>query len=220
MCDAEYPCTLAQIPKHAAKQIEQLQAQLAALTLPLRSSHGPDVAPSSPAIVDGPEPAATHVGSRVEDRAEAEMETATTTVTAIDSPTPEESMATPSAATASDGRPPTLATSTPGPQAFLKLGNGKLLRFSRKSVCDPPAISFAKDIPKLMRMWDDSSEAWSPSEAVLHIQGEPIALKHWPDVYRYGKHGQWAGTKKNWAQWRVSFCLCAPFSFCDVMLTI
>jgi hypothetical protein len=109
MCDAEYPCTLAQIPKHAAKQIEQLQAQLAALTLPLCSSHGPDVAPSSPAIVDGPEPAATHAGSRVEDRAEAEMETATTTapvattVTAIDSPTPEESMATPSAATASDG---------------------------------------------------------------------------------------------------------------------
>ena len=176
--------------------------------------------------MDESERAATHTGSCVEDQAENENETATatvpvaTTVTATDSPPPAESMATPSEATASNGRPPTLATSTPGPQTFLKLGNGKVLGFSKQSVPDPRAISFAKDIPRLMRMWDDTWEAWSPSEAVLCIQGEPIALKFWPDVYRYGKHGQWAGTKKVWAQWRVSFCLCTLFSFCDVMLTI
>jgi hypothetical protein len=116
MCDAEYPCTLAQIPEHAAKQTEQLQAQLAALTLPLCSSHGPDVA----------------------------------------------------------------------------------------------------DIPQLMRMWDDSSAEWDPVQAVLHIQGQPIALKHWHDVYSYGKPGQWAGTKKIWANWQVSLPL---FSLCDMMLT-
>lgn len=55
-----------------------------------------------------------------------------------------------------------------------------------------------------MRMWDDDWPTWNPSEAVLRIQGEPIALKHWPDVYKYGKSGQWAGTKKNWTQWQVS----------------
>jgi hypothetical protein len=55
-----------------------------------------------------------------------------------------------------------------------------------------------------MRMWDVDLPEWNPSEAVLHIQEEPIALKHWQRVYRYGKPGQWAGTKKNWAHWQVS----------------
>ncbi|KAH9007915.1 hypothetical protein EDB85DRAFT_1884154, partial [Lactarius pseudohatsudake] len=88
------------------------------------------------------------------------------------------------------------------PLEYLQLGNGTPLCFSRQSVPDPPSISFAKDLPRLVRMWDDSSPEWRPSEAVLHIQGEPIALKHWPAVYRYGKSRQWAGTKKNWANWR------------------
>ncbi|KAH9003273.1 hypothetical protein EDB86DRAFT_2826459 [Lactarius hatsudake] len=65
-----------------------------------------------------------------------------------------------------------------------------------------PLVSFARDLPRLMRTWDDSSPEWTPSEAVLRIQGEPIALKHWPTVYRYSKSGQWACTKKNWAHWR------------------
>ncbi|KAF8261886.1 hypothetical protein EI94DRAFT_1745036 [Lactarius quietus] len=54
----------------------------------------------------------------------------------------------------------------------------------------------------MMRIWDDNAPEWSPSEAVLHLQGEPIALKHWRDLYRYGKPGQWEGTKKHWANWR------------------
>ncbi|KAH9030283.1 hypothetical protein EDB84DRAFT_1439144 [Lactarius hengduanensis] len=110
--------------------------------------------------------------------------------------------------TTTDGLPPTstrqrplaLAASAPqGPLEYLQLGNGRPLCFSRQSVPDPPAISFAKDLPQLVRTWDDSSPAWCPSEAVLRIQGELIALKHWPAVYRYGKSGQWVGTKKNWA---------------------
>ncbi|KAH9026893.1 hypothetical protein EDB84DRAFT_1272925, partial [Lactarius hengduanensis] len=88
------------------------------------------------------------------------------------------------------------------PLEYLQLGNGGSLCFSRQSVPDPPSISFAKDLPRLVRTWDDSSPEWCPSEAVLRIHGEPIALKHWPAVYCYGKSGQWAGTKKNWANWR------------------
>ncbi|KAH9011179.1 hypothetical protein EDB83DRAFT_2580439, partial [Lactarius deliciosus] len=90
----------------------------------------------------------------------------------------------------------------PLPVEYLKLANGAVLSFSKQSVPDPPSISFAKDIPRLIRMWDDGSPEWSPSEAVLRVQGVPIALKHWPVLYRYGKSGQWAGTKKNWAHWR------------------
>lgn len=120
-------------------------------------------------------------------------DTITTTATATDGPPP----------TLSGERPLTLAASTPpGPLEFLKLGNGKLLCFSKQSVPKPPSISFTRDLPQLMRMWDDSSPKWCPSEAVLHIEGEPIALKHWPALYRYGKSGQWAGTKKNWAHWQ------------------
>jgi hypothetical protein len=86
----------------------------------------------------------------------------------------------------------------------LKLGDGMMLFFSKASIPDPPAVSFAKNIPRLVRLWDDVSTDWDPSDAVLRIQGRPIALKYWPELYRYGKTGQWAGTKKNWAHWRVS----------------
>lgn len=112
----------------------------------------------------------------------------------------------PSEVTAFREQPLTVDSSMPGPQDCLTLGNGTTLCFSKQSVPDPPSISFAKDIFRLVRMWDDSAAEWDPKEAVLHIQGQPIALKHWQDVYRYGKAGQWAGTKKNWANWRVSFC--------------
>jgi hypothetical protein len=95
-------------------------------------------------------------------------------------------------------------------QCQVKLRNGTILCFSKQSVPDPPWIKFASDIPHLMRIWDDSSAEWNPVEAVLHIQGQPVALKHWQNVYHYGKAGQWAGTKKNWANWQVSFCLCFP----------
>ncbi|KAI9446966.1 hypothetical protein BJY52DRAFT_1127783 [Lactarius psammicola] len=95
-----------------------------------------------------------------------------------------------------------VAASPSGPQEYLKLGNGTMLCFSKQSIPDPPSVSFAKDLPQLMRTWDDSLPEWSPLEAVLRVQGEPIALKHWPVLYRYGKPGQWAGTKKTWAHWR------------------
>jgi hypothetical protein len=105
----------------------------------------------------------------------------------------------------------------PGPQRQLRLGNGTTVCFSKQSIPDPPSILFSRDIPLLMRMWDDSSAEWDPVQAVLHIQGHPIALKHWHDVYCYGKAGHWAGTKKVWANWRVSLLLS---SICDMMLSI
>ncbi|KAH9019271.1 hypothetical protein EDB85DRAFT_2009238 [Lactarius pseudohatsudake] len=79
--------------------------------------------------------------------------------------------ATPPQATASHERPSTLAASDPGPLPveYLKLANGAVLSFSKQSVPDPPSISFAKDIPRLISMWDDGSPEWSPSEAVLRV---------------------------------------------------
>ncbi|KAN0127741.1 hypothetical protein V8E53_014461 [Lactarius tabidus] len=95
---------------------------------------------------------------------------------------------------------PALATSTPGPPLHIELANGRKLRFSKQSIPNPPLFSFVKDIPLLVRMWDDGSSKWNPLEAVLHIQGEPIALKYWQLLYRYS--GQWTGIKKNWGNWQ------------------
>ncbi|KAH9020930.1 hypothetical protein EDB85DRAFT_2001884 [Lactarius pseudohatsudake] len=168
-------------------QLQQVQAQLATVMATIAGGNGGGVAPSPVIVVGAPAPA--HRGPGTTDSA-----TTTTDPTTTDGPSPP---------TSSHQRPPTLAVSVlRGPLDYLKLGNGRSLCFEKQSVPDPPLVSFAKDLPRLVRAWDDSSPEWTPSEAVLRIQGEPIALKHWPTVYRYGKSGQWAGTKKNWAHWR------------------
>ena len=61
MCNAECSCTLVQICEGV--QIQQLQAQIAVLTIVLGGRNGSGAAPSSPAVVDGPELAAAHTGS-------------------------------------------------------------------------------------------------------------------------------------------------------------
>ena len=89
-------------------------------------------------------------------------------------------------------------------QRQLCLGNGTILSFTEEEVSDPPAISFADDIPRLVRMWDDTFEEWDPKDCVLHIQEQPIALVHWRDVYRYGKKKQWKGMLNKWTEWQVA----------------
>ena len=85
----------------------------------------------------------------------------------------------------------------------LRLGNGVTLSFTKEEVSDPPAISFSGNIPLLIQMWDDRSDDWDPINCVLHIQGQPIALIHWRDVYMYGKVGQWKGIQNRWTDWQV-----------------
>src|ERR1700679_1813467 len=85
----------------------------------------------------------------------------------------------------------------------LCLGNGTILNFTKEEVGDPPAISFANNIPCLIQTWDDTSDDWNPNKCVLHIQGQPIALVHWRDVYIYGKKGQWKGIQNIWTDWQV-----------------
>lgn len=86
---------------------------------------------------------------------------------------------------------------------YLKLGDGTEVSFSVSSVPDPVAVTFTQDIPRLNAMWDDTSPHWG-GESVLTIKGHPIPIVYWPDVYRYGKFGQWQGTKSCWTDWRVS----------------
>ncbi|KAG5633956.1 hypothetical protein H0H81_004196 [Sphagnurus paluster] len=72
----------------------------------------------------------------------------------------------------------------------LRLGNGTLISFTERDVPDPPAVSFATNIPQLNRMWDDTSPHWD-HRSHLNIDGQPIALVYWPELYKYWKIGQW-----------------------------
>ena len=81
----------------------------------------------------------------------------------------------------------------------LCLGDGTILTLTRTEVPDPPAVSFATDIARLNRIWDDTSMYWTPAECVLKIHNHPIALVHWPAIYSYGKKGQWRGTLNKWS---------------------
>jgi hypothetical protein len=90
----------------------------------------------------------------------------------------------------------------------LRLGNGTTLNYTKEEVGDPPAISFADDLHHLIQTWDDTSDDWDPSKCVLHIQGQPIAVIYWRDIYIYGKRGQWKGIQNRWTDWQV----CALFA--------
>ncbi|KAF8258446.1 hypothetical protein EI94DRAFT_1754671 [Lactarius quietus] len=167
------------------ERLQQMQAEIARLTMALTSA---GLVPPCPTVVDGPETAATaHREPGAVDAAATVTATVNATMTEI---------ATTNVTTAG------AAASPATPSEVTTLGNGRMICFEKQSVPDPPRISFAKDIPQLAKMWDDSSVDWDPAQAVLHIQGEPIALKHWKFVYRYGKAGQWAGAKKLWYQWQ------------------
>ncbi|KAH8985967.1 hypothetical protein EDB86DRAFT_2832882 [Lactarius hatsudake] len=171
-------------------ELQQVQAQLATLMVAIASGNSGGVALSPITVVSAPMPAPAHRGPGSMDSAMTTTDTAAMTATMTNGPSPP---------TSSHQQPVSVLQ---GPLDYLKLGNGRSLCFSKQSVPDPPLISFARDLPRLMRMWDDSSPKWTPSEVVLHIQGELIVLKHWLTVYCYGKSSQWACTKKNWAHWQ------------------
>jgi hypothetical protein len=86
------------------------------------------------------------------------------------------------------------------------LGNGTTIRFSEADTPDPPAVSFAHDIPRLNGMWDDKTPHWSGSSALV-IQGQPIAIEYWCEIYSYRKEkkNQWKGTKAKVFEWGVSW---------------
>jgi hypothetical protein len=63
-------------PVSLEKQLQELQAQIAALTMTIASRNGSGIVPSSPAVVEGPVPVVAHGGPGTTG-AEAETLTAT-----------------------------------------------------------------------------------------------------------------------------------------------
>ena len=110
----------------------------------------------------------------------------------------------------------------------VRLSHTTVMKVGRSMIPDPPLISYAKDIAKLNRVWDDTSPFWSPTEVPFQIQEVPVALTYWKDLYAYGKTGHWKGTKSKWADWKVLLApLCGHatvfvngFSFSRLLLTV
>lgn len=93
----------------------------------------------------------------------------------------------------------------PGKVADIRtiiLGDSTQLRLTLAEIPDPPAVSFIDNIPWLNQMWDDTSIHWC-NESWLHIHGHPIALSHWPVLYRYSGASTWKGIKGKFFEWKV-----------------
>jgi hypothetical protein len=102
-------------------------------------------------------------------------------------------------------QPVALMAMMSSPERSLMLGNGTILRFTVESIPDPPAVSFASNIPQLNSMWDDQTEHWCGTSPLI-VSGHPIAVSYWPELYKYRKKDQWKGTKAKWFEWKVSSC--------------
>ncbi|KAJ3891932.1 hypothetical protein GG344DRAFT_64992 [Lentinula edodes] len=87
----------------------------------------------------------------------------------------------------------------------IKIAHGQVLNFNRADVHDPRQISFATNIPRLERVWDDEGTNWDPADCgtnLLSINGTPIALRYWPEVFSGKKDARWRALKKNWTEWK------------------
>ncbi|KAJ3867260.1 hypothetical protein EV359DRAFT_78744 [Lentinula novae-zelandiae] len=88
---------------------------------------------------------------------------------------------------------------------LLTVGLGRIIRYKDCDLREPPSITFASNIPRLDRVWDDERPSWDPQDCgknLLSINGTPIALRYWRDVFSGKKSSVWATLKKLWSEWK------------------
>jgi len=114
-------------------------------------------------------------------------------------------------------------TTISSPEArTIKLGNGTTLTFTPDDVPFPPAPTFADDLPRLNRMWDDMSTDWD-GQSALHIRDIPIAIVYWPAVYASSKvdgpwkSRQWNVLKSRHSEWKVCHIILNTLSFLMIL---
>ena len=72
----------------------------------------------------------------------------------------------------------------------------------------PPAIQYSNNIEGLLKDWEDSSH--------VVINGVPIPVKYWKQVYSYSRPEVWNLIKNQWGIWKVSI----PFDIHEVFVII
>lgn len=87
----------------------------------------------------------------------------------------------------------------------ITIGNGKRLTFEYANIIDPPQLTFASNISRLDRLWDDERPNWDQTDCgkVSIIRGATVALRYWPDVYKHKNDKRWHGAKTLWIEWKV-----------------
>ncbi|KAJ4486413.1 hypothetical protein C8R41DRAFT_921285 [Lentinula lateritia] len=103
----------------------------------------------------------------------------------------------------------TLLTNRPSSELekvyVITIGFGKIVRFKESELSEPPSITFATNISRLDRVWDDERPNWDPEDCgkrLLSINGIPIALRYWRGVFSGKKSSVWASLKKIWSEWK------------------
>jgi hypothetical protein len=89
----------------------------------------------------------------------------------------------------------------------IYLAKRQALSFEYSDIPDlTQQLSFAGDIARLDRVWDDEGVNWNTEECrkISSIKGVAVALRYWPDVYRNKKDNRWKGIKATWTEWKVS----------------
>ena len=80
--------------------------------------------------------------------------------------------------------------------------DGKTLRFDKARVPNPPKVTFAHDVSRLLREWHSSD--------LLRVDGHGIPIKHWECLYtkRVGiKEHAWDSIRVQWGNWKVRLLL-------------
>ncbi|KAJ3711922.1 hypothetical protein C8R42DRAFT_687701 [Lentinula raphanica] len=87
----------------------------------------------------------------------------------------------------------------------LTIGHGQVIRYRLSSIREPNMISFSGSIDRLDRVWDDERPNWDPTDCgqnLLKINGVPIALRYWQEVFCGKRSSIWPWLKKHWNEWR------------------
>ncbi|KIK49876.1 hypothetical protein GYMLUDRAFT_253480 [Collybiopsis luxurians FD-317 M1] len=73
-------------------------------------------------------------------------------------------------------------------------------------------ITFKDDITRLGRVWDDEADGdgvdarmrWDPADCgtLLSINGTPIALQYWCNIYKGKRDKRWKLLKSTWTEWK------------------
>lgn len=103
----------------------------------------------------------------------------------------------------------------------LAIGHGQIIRYKYSDIREPRQISFATNIVRLDRIWDDESLNWDPIDCtrnLLQINGTAIALRYWQTVFSGKKNRVWSWLKKLWTEWKVIPSHLHKISFTDLFV--
>ncbi|GAW03847.1 hypothetical protein LENED_005599 [Lentinula edodes] len=87
----------------------------------------------------------------------------------------------------------------------LTIAHGKVIKYQYSEVREPRQISFVADVARLDCVWDDEGPNWDPLDCgknLLEINGTPVALRYWCDIFRGKGDGTWSWLKKYWTEWK------------------